>query len=154
VAEREPAEPEAEDAETDEPEDVQSDEPEDEGVAEDAEPEAAEPEAAEPDDAEAAEDTEDEPEPEPAPKRIPARKIARWAAEQVMEMTGKESESVTSVRKDGEGGWVVGLEVVESHRIPSSTDVLAIYEAEMDGDGELLSYRRVKRYTRGRGEDE
>jgi outer membrane biosynthesis protein TonB len=146
VAEREPAEPEAEDAETDEPED--------EGVAEDAEPEAAEPETAEPDDAEASQDTEDEPEPEPAPKRIPARKIARWAAEQVMEMTGKESESVTSVRKDGEGGWVVGLEVVESHRIPSSTDVLAIYEAEMDGDGELLSYRRVKRYTRGRGEDE
>lgn len=149
MAEREQAEPVAEDAETDEPEDVQSDEPEDEGVAEDAEPEETEPE-----DAGASDETATEAEAEPAPKRVPARKIARWAAEQVMEMTGKESESVTSVRKDGEGGWVVGLEVVESHRIPSSTDVLAIYEAEMDGDGELLSYRRVKRYTRGRGEDE
>ena len=68
-------------------------------------------------------------------------------------MTGKESESVTSVRKTDEG-WYVGLEVVESHRIPESTDVLATYEAEMDTDGELLSYRRVKRYTRGRGDDE
>ena len=84
---------------------------------------------------------------------FPARKIARFAAEQVMEMSGKESESITSVRRTDEG-YVVGLEVVESHRIPESTDILAIYEAEMDEDGELISYKRLKRYTRGRGDDE
>ena len=70
-----------------------------------------------------------------------------------MEMSGKESESITSVRRTDEG-YVVGLEVVESHRIPESTDILAIYEAEMDEDGELISYKRLKRYTRGRGDDE
>ena len=50
---------------------------------------------------------------------------------------------MTSVRRADEG-WTVGLEVVESHRIPSSTDMLAIYEAEMDAEGELVSYRRVE----------
>jgi len=38
--------------------------------------------------------------------------------------------------------------------VPSSTDVLAIYEIELDMDGELMSYRRVRRYSRGRGDDE
>ncbi|MBW0105676.1 gas vesicle protein GvpO, partial [Pseudonocardia sp. KRD291] len=28
------------------------------------------------------------------------------------------------------------------------------YDAELDDEGELMSYRRVKRYTRGRGDDE
>ncbi|NMO88594.1 gas vesicle protein [Actinomycetospora sp. TBRC 11914] len=97
---------------------------------------------------------EDEPEPEPAPpKKLTARAVARMAAEQVMEMTGKESESVTSVHKSADG-WTVGLEVVESRRIPDSTDLLASYEVEMDADGDLISYRRTRRYNRGRGDDE
>ena len=95
-----------------------------------------------------------EPSPEPErPKKLTARVIARMAAEQVTEMTSKESESVTSVKRS-EDGWLVGLEVVESRRIPDSTDLLASYEVEMDADGDLVSYRRIKRYNRGRGDDE
>ena len=30
---------------------------------------------------------------------------------------------------------------------------VATYETEVDSDGELVSYRRVRRYTRGRGDD-
>lgn len=89
----------------------------------------------------------------PRRRRMPARKIARAAAEQVEEMTGKPSESVTSVRRD-EDSWYVGLEVIEASRIPSTTDILATYEAEMDEDGELISYRRTHRYVRGRGDEE
>ncbi len=43
-------------------------------------------------------------------------------------------------------GWLVTVDVVEDRRIPSSTDILSTYETEIDGDGELLSYRRVRRY--------
>ena len=68
-------------------------------------------------------------------------------------MSGKESEAVTSVRRT-EDGWVVGLEVVESRKIPETSDILATYEAEMDADGELISYQRLKRYTRGRGDED
>ena len=47
---------------------------------------------------------------------------------------------------------LVTVEVVEDRRIPSSTDLMSTYEAELDGDGELMSYRRTRRYPRGRGD--
>jgi hypothetical protein len=43
----------------------------------------------------------------------------------------------------------VQVEVVEVHRIPNTTDVLALYEVQADERGSLLGYRRVKRYARG-----
>lgn len=70
-----------------------------------------------------------------------------------MELTGKEPEGVTSVQPT-EGGWVVGVEVVEDRRIPSSSDILSVYEADLDANGDLMSYRRSRRYSRGRGNDE
>jgi hypothetical protein len=51
---------------------------------------------------------------------------------------------------DGCGGWCVIVEVVETRRIPDSADILATYQAEVDDDGELVSYRRLRRYNRGR----
>jgi hypothetical protein len=42
----------------------------------------------------------------------------------------------------------VTLEVVELRRIPESTDVLASYEVELDGDGNFLSFERGGRYSR------
>jgi hypothetical protein len=61
---------------------------------------------------------------------------------------------MTSVELTDEDGWVVEFEVVEDRRIPSSSDVLALYEVEVDADGELLGFRRTRRYLRGqtRGE--
>jgi hypothetical protein len=47
-------------------------------------------------------------------------------------------------------GWLVTVEMLELARIPNSTDVLAAYEAHLDGDGELLEYTRTQRYHRGR----
>jgi hypothetical protein len=72
---------------------------------------------------------------------------------QIAELTGKQSEGITGVER-GDDGWIVGVEVVEDRRIPSSTDILATYEIEVDADGELVSYRRVRRYARGRGDGE
>jgi len=53
-----------------------------------------------------------------------------------------------------EHGWRIGVEVVEAARIPDSADILAIYETELDGSGELVSYRRIRRYSRGRVHEE
>ena len=76
----------------------------------------------------------------PIPKKLQWRS---WAA---------DPEGVTGVERS-QDGWLVTVEVVEDRRIPSSTDMLSTYEAEIDGDGELLSYRRVQRYARGRGDN-
>lgn len=84
--------------------------------------------------------------------RLSAAEAGREGLEQIIELTGKDPEGVTGVEPSADG-WLVTVEVVEDRRIPSSTDMLSTYEAEVDGDGELLSYRRVRRYARGRGDN-
>jgi len=68
---------------------------------------------------------------------------------EIGDLTGHDVEGVISVEHHGDAGWKVGVEVVESHRIPESADILAIYEVCLDEDGELDTYRRTKRYLRG-----
>lgn len=77
-----------------------------------------------------------------------AAEIARRAADYVAEMTGKEPEGIVGLEHTDDGGWLVEVEVVEIRRVPDSTDVLAVYQAELDQEGELAAYRRVQRYSR------
>jgi hypothetical protein len=65
-------------------------------------------------------------------------------------LTGRQSESVTGIRSldDGEG-WSVLVDVVELERIPSSTDVIATYRVDLDTEGSITGYERLRRYTRG-----
>ncbi|WP_432585113.1 gas vesicle protein [Streptomyces sp. HD1123-B1] len=83
---------------------------------------------------------------------VTARDAAQSAARQVRDLTGRAPEGVTSLERR-EDSWVVGIEVVETHRVPDSTDILAEYRVEVDDEGELLSYRRDHRYYRGRSEE-
>jgi gas vesicle protein GvpO len=82
---------------------------------------------------------------------LSAARAAGRAVHAVREMTGRRPESVVSIEHRDEG-WAVGVEVVETHRIPDSSDVLAVYEALLDDSGRLRSYRRATRYLRGRTE--
>ncbi|MCO5967587.1 gas vesicle protein GvpO [Actinoallomurus soli] len=82
-------------------------------------------------------------------KGLAPEEVARTAVEHVVEMTGRESEGVIALERTDDG-WKVGVEVVESGRIPDTNDILAVYEAELDDEGNLLSYRRTARYYRGR----
>ena len=89
----------------------------------------------------------------PAAKRATASQVAAQAAQQLLELTGKGVEGVTGLERT-EDGWKVHVEVVEVRRIPDTTDILALYEVQVDEDGDLLGYRRVRRYARGvPGED-
>ncbi|HSE10074.1 MAG TPA: gas vesicle protein [Nocardioidaceae bacterium] len=88
----------------------------------------------------------------PQKKKVPAMKVARTAAQQLAELTGREPECVIGIQRT-EDGWQVDLEVVESRRIPDSTDILATYSVETDEDGDLMGYQRVRRYVRGKGGD-
>jgi hypothetical protein len=80
-----------------------------------------------------------------------AREAAKAALRQVLELTAKPPESITGVQRT-EDGWSVCFEVLEDRRIPSSADILATYESVIDRDGELTSFRRIRRYGRGRGD--
>lgn len=72
---------------------------------------------------------------------------AAAAAEAVRSLIGKETLGIASLEPT-EDGWLVGVEVLEHARVPSTSDILGLYEVEIDLDGELLSYRRARRYTR------
>ncbi|WP_259357507.1 gas vesicle protein GvpO [Brevibacterium sediminis] len=82
-------------------------------------------------------------------QRISAVKAAKKAIEQFSTLTGRPPESVVGTRWHDDH-WSVRLEVVESRRIPDSADLLAEYQVELDGAGELMAYDRKDRYVRGR----
>lgn len=82
---------------------------------------------------------------------LTAGEASQAALRQVAELTSSPTEGITEVARTDDG-WIVGVEVVEVERIPSSTDILATYEITIGADGDLVSYRRLKRYARGRGD--
>jgi hypothetical protein len=73
--------------------------------------------------------------------------IVRRARALLGDLHGADAESVSSVART-RTGWTVGLEVVEVRRIPDSTDILATYEVEIDGEGRVLRFERTRRYHR------
>ncbi|WP_433004093.1 gas vesicle protein [Kribbella sp. CA-294648] len=87
-----------------------------------------------------------------AAPRKSLRAIAVGAAAELAELIGQMPEGIVGVEKTDDG-WQVQLEVVESRRIPETTDILAIYEVDVDTDGSVTGYRRLHRYVRGRTEE-
>lgn len=87
-------------------------------------------------------------------KRLSGAQLAQRARSELSEITGLEAESVTSLEKAGDGKWKVTVELLELSRIPETDDVLGSYEAELDDGGELLGYRRRRRYARSQASDE
>jgi hypothetical protein len=83
---------------------------------------------------------------------LTTREAAAHAALHVQALTGRGPENITSLERT-ESGWRVGIEVLETRRIPDSTDILAEYDVEVDSEGELVGYRRSRRYYRGRSEE-
>ena len=84
---------------------------------------------------------------------ITAREAAQLAREYITEITEREPQLMTSVTPTDAGGWIVEVEALEARRIPSSSDILALHEVELDADGELLAYRRTGRYLRAQTAD-
>jgi hypothetical protein len=68
------------------------------------------------------------------------------------ELSSVEPESVSAVERTRDG-WRITLEAVELRRVPDSTDILATYEVELDGEGELVRYARCRRYSRSQNDD-
>jgi hypothetical protein len=78
--------------------------------------------------------------------------MIREVLDQFEELLGRRPESVSAMKKNDDGGWTLRLEVVELQRIPDSGSLLATYEVQVDGDGGLAGWERVRRYSRGRAD--
>jgi hypothetical protein len=76
------------------------------------------------------------------------RGVVPTAVDYVTDITSCQPTQVTALEPRDEGGWIVELEVVADHRIPSSADMLELYEIELDADGEVVGHHRIGRYMR------
>jgi hypothetical protein len=85
-------------------------------------------------------------------KGSPILKMGRAAIEQLAELTGQKVEGLSGIHRIDDG-WVAYAEVLELRRVPETSDVLATYEVELDDDGSVTGYRRIKRYTRAQTEE-
>ena len=74
--------------------------------------------------------------------------VVRSALQQFNDVTGHQAVAASGLRRDGEG-WSVLVEVVELERIPDTTSVMATYRVDIDSQGDLTGFERLRRYTRG-----
>lgn len=81
-----------------------------------------------------------------------AAAVTREALRQIAELTGRAPDTVSAVERTDDG-WRVEVELVELERVPSTTNILATYEVEMDDDCSLVAYRRLRRYYRNAAEE-
>ncbi|SKC72072.1 gas vesicle protein GvpO, partial [Krasilnikoviella flava] len=100
----------------------------------------------------------DEPEQDDEPEQhatsgggLDAQEAARRAVEHLEELSHHDPEGVVGIERDG-NGWTVIVEVLEDAHVPSTSDVLAEYEVQLDADGGLIGVTRGRRYVRGRAE--
>lgn len=84
-------------------------------------------------------------------KRPTPMEVLRQARSQLAELTGLTPESVSSF-EETEDGWSIEVEVLELARVPDTMSLMASYQVELDPEGQLTGYRRVRRYERGRAD--
>jgi hypothetical protein len=82
-------------------------------------------------------------------KTLPAHVRIRKTREQLHELTGYDTVSVSGLAKT-DAGWELAIDVVELRRVPDTASVLATYRVITDDDGDVASYERTHRYNRGR----
>ena len=82
-----------------------------------------------------------------------ATELIEQAKGQVAQLTGLRPETVSSLSRDGDENWVVKVEALELTRVPRTMDVLGTYEVTLSNDGDLVGFRRTRRYNRSSTED-
>ncbi|MET9458184.1 gas vesicle protein [Streptomyces canus] len=96
--------------------------------------------------------TEEDTEENVAENRRPSpMEVLRNARTQLAELTGMTAENVSSFEQT-EDGWALEIEVLELTRVPDTMSLMASYQVELDPEGQLTGYRRVRRYERGRAD--
>jgi hypothetical protein len=80
-----------------------------------------------------------------------ASEIGGVVKEELEALTGLKAETVSSVQRQGEH-WDVTVDMIELHVTPNSRDVLAIYDVQIDNEGNIIGYRRMGRYVRSQVE--
>ena len=79
--------------------------------------------------------------------------IVQLSKDQLTQLTGYPPETVSKLAKVDDS-WHVTVDMLEMKRIPPPADILAAYDVVLDGDGNVVSYIRTRRYSRGQPQEE
>jgi hypothetical protein len=85
--------------------------------------------------------------------RLSAAELSQAALVTVGQLTGYKPEAVTGLEWDGEL-WRITVDALELARVPNSTDVIGEYVVQLDEQGTLRGYKRVRRFNRSAGIEE
>jgi len=90
--------------------------------------------------------------PERKPKQEPRRNLQQEKTMELTEIVNRAKEQLTALHPlsvsgvigaaKREDGWHVTVELIERKGIPDAQDLLGMYEAVLDGGGDMLSYHR------------
>jgi len=69
------------------------------------------------------------------------------------DLIGRPLDGITEVRAV-EDGWYTTVEVIERNSIPDTQDILGRYEIDLDDNGNVTEYQRLRRYRRGDTDDQ
>jgi hypothetical protein len=81
-------------------------------------------------------------------RRPKLRDLVRSARDQIEDLTGRRVASVLGLERTDDNGWEMTIEVFELERIPETTSIMGCYRLELDEDGDVVEYHRVRRYNR------
>jgi hypothetical protein len=88
----------------------------------------------------------------PPRRRVGVARIATTARAQLQELIGLPVTAVLGVERRDDGDWELQLETVELQRVPETTSLMGLYEVVVAEDGEILEFRRTRRYHRGQAD--
>ena len=83
----------------------------------------------------------------------PIKQLVASAREQLEEVIGRKVSATLGFERQ-EDGWQLTVEVVELERIPETTSILGCYRAQVNENGDLTEYRRVRRYNRSQPDED
>jgi len=72
-----------------------------------------------------------------------ASEVTKVAEKEMAALTKLESTGVKGIFRDEEG-WHATVEMIEKKSIPDGMDLLALYEATLDDEGNVLKFERGK----------
>ena len=81
-----------------------------------------------------------------------ATDVTSAALRQIAAVTGRRTDTVSAAERTDDG-WRLEVELVELERVPSTTNILATYQVDLDDDCALVGYRRLRRYYRNAAEE-
>jgi len=88
-------------------------------------------------------------------RRPKVRELVVSARQQLEDLTGRRVSSVLGFEPDGDnGGYEMTIEVFELERVPETTSIMGSYRLKLDEDGDVVDYRRVRRYNRSQPDED